>query len=185
MAKQEGSKAAVTALEGLILDWPVDLVHVKGAATGEIEENMFKWAVNVAARRERIHDFVGLQHSNLLRVVARAADIARGSGPAGGQPKAENVQEWMQAIMKWGLLQCPDVKAAQRRVSNWAALQKSQVAMQLMEGSVTRFIYRYRRRRLVHQSALSVVGRSLSAWPQARDRLKQHRRPLARTPTWS
>ena len=32
-AKQEGSIEAVTALEGLILEWPFDFIHVKGGST--------------------------------------------------------------------------------------------------------------------------------------------------------
>ena len=46
-AKQEGSREAATALEGLILDWPFDFVLIEGSSNEEIEENKFKWSVNM------------------------------------------------------------------------------------------------------------------------------------------
>ena len=51
-AKQEGSRDAATALEGLILDWPFDFIHIQGSSTEEIEENKFKWSVSMTARVE-------------------------------------------------------------------------------------------------------------------------------------
>ena len=77
-AKQEGSSDAATALEELILDWPFDFIHIQGSSTEEIEENKFKWAVNMTARVERLRDFVWLENANLLRIVARAAELVQG-----------------------------------------------------------------------------------------------------------
>ena len=77
-AKSEGSSDAATALEELILDWPFDFIHIQGSSTEEIEENKFKWAVNMTARVGRLRDFVGLANATLLRIVARAADFVRG-----------------------------------------------------------------------------------------------------------
>ena len=67
MGKKEGSQDAATALEALILDWPFDFIAIQGSTPEEIEENKFKWAVNMTARVERLRDFVGLEHANLLR----------------------------------------------------------------------------------------------------------------------
>ena len=76
-AKREGSSQAVTALEGLILDWPFGFIHIAGGSTEEIEVNKFKWGVNMSARAERLRDFVGLSNANFLRIVARAADLVQ------------------------------------------------------------------------------------------------------------
>eukprot|EP00959_Pyramimonas_sp_CCMP1952_P353755 7411607-Pyramimonas_sp.AAC.1 len=94
-AKEEGSMEAVTALEELILEWPFDFIHVKGSAAEEIEENKFKWAVSTSARAERLRDFFGLENSNLFRIAAKAADIARAHATGGGQPAPEKVHEWL------------------------------------------------------------------------------------------
>ena len=85
-AKEESSIEAVTALEALILDWPFDVIYIKGTSPEEIEENKFKWAVNMTARVERLRDFVGLENSNLLRIVSRAMDFVMAQTPAGRKP---------------------------------------------------------------------------------------------------
>ena len=138
-AKEEGSRAAVTALEKLILDWPFDFIHIQGSSTEEIEENKFKWAVNMAARHERLRDFVGLENSNLLRIVAKAVDLARGKTAGGGRPKPEKVQEWLKVNLNWGLLHCPDENTVKRHMDNWSALENCPTAMQLIEAAVSRW----------------------------------------------
>ena len=138
-AKMEGNRAALAALENLILDWPFDFVHIAGNTTEEIDENKFKWGVNAAARHERLREFCGLQNSNMLRIVAKATEIVRGLSQAGAKPTAKRVQEWMASNINWGLMNCPDVKAVDRHMANWTSLQKSPVAMRLIEASVTRW----------------------------------------------
>ena len=138
-AKEEGNKAAVTALEKLILDWPFDFIHIPGSSTEEIEENKFKWAVNMAARHERLRDFVGLENSNLLRIVAKAVDLVRAKTAGGGRPKPEKVQEWLKVNLNWGLLHCPDENTVKRHMDNWSALENCPTAMQLIEAAVSRW----------------------------------------------
>ena len=138
-AKQEGSKEAVTALEALILDWPFDFIHIKGSTPEEIEENKFKWAVNLSARTERLREFTGLENSNLLRIVAKAQAIVKSHMPGGGQPSPEQVQTWLLKNVNWGLHHCPDVNTVKRHLNNWAALAKNPTAMTLIETSVTRW----------------------------------------------
>ena len=58
-AKQETSRAAVTALESLILEWPFDVIRINGTSPEEIEENKFKYAVNMMAGAERLRDSCG------------------------------------------------------------------------------------------------------------------------------
>ena len=77
-AKTEGTHQAVAVLEKLILDWPLDFIHIKGTSPEKIEEEKFKWAVTMSARHELLQDFVGLENSNLLRIVARAAELVQG-----------------------------------------------------------------------------------------------------------
>ena len=138
-AKQEGSRDAATALEGLILDWPFDFIHIQGSSTEEIEENKFKWSVNMTARVERLRDFVGLENSNLLRIVYRAADLAQAQTVAGRKPSPEQVQQWLQQHVKWGLLHCPDTKTVKMHMVNWAAIKKCPAALDLIEAAVNRW----------------------------------------------
>ena len=56
-AVEDGNDVAVSALEALILDWPFDFIRISGTTPDEIEENMFKFAVNYGARAERLRDF--------------------------------------------------------------------------------------------------------------------------------
>ena len=138
-AKQEGASDAATALEELILDWPFDFIHIEGTSPEEVEENKFKWAVNMTARVERLRDFIGLQNTNLLRIVARAADFVRDRSAARGKPSPEKVQQWLRENVTWGLLHCPDAKTVKRHMDNWAALQQCPAAMDLIEAAVNRW----------------------------------------------
>ena len=49
-AKVEDDNQAVSALESLILDWPMDFVLIEGSTPEELEENKFLWGVNNSAR---------------------------------------------------------------------------------------------------------------------------------------
>ena len=85
-------------------------IGIQGSSPDEIEANKFKWAVNMTARVERLRDFVGLENANLLRIVARAADLVQAQTVAGRKASPEKVQEWLQKQVKWGLLHCPGSK---------------------------------------------------------------------------
>ena len=76
-AKTEKNKQAEPALESFILEWPLDFVWIKGNTPEEVSETMFIWSVNVGARAERLRSFVGLENTNLMRIVAKATDIAK------------------------------------------------------------------------------------------------------------
>ena len=133
-AKQEGSRDAVTALEELILDWPFDFIHIQGSSPEEIDENAFKWAINMTARVERLRDFVGLANANLLRIVARAAELLQNQVFA--KPSPEKVQQWLQQNVQWGLHHCPDAKTVKRHMDNWAAIQKCPTVLDLIEAAL-------------------------------------------------
>ncbi len=45
-AKEEGSSEVATALEGLILDWPFQFIHIQGSSWVEIEQKKCKWRVD-------------------------------------------------------------------------------------------------------------------------------------------
>jgi len=138
-AKQEGDQKAVTALETLIIDWPFDFILIEGSSDEEIEVNAFKWSVNMSTRVERLRDFVGLENANLLRIVARAADLVQAATVAHKKPSPEEVQKWLQENVKWGLLHCPDTKTVKRHLDNWAAIAKCPAALNLMEAAVNRW----------------------------------------------
>ena len=63
-------------LEKLILDWPFDFIWIKGGSPEEQEENMVKYTANMAARIERLREFVGLESQSVMRIVAEAQKIA-------------------------------------------------------------------------------------------------------------
>jgi len=123
-AKREDSKDAVTALEKLCLDWPFDFSLIVGNSEEEIEQNKFKYAVNMKSRHERLRDFCGLDNLNLLRIVARAAEISR-EPIAGKIPSAETIHSWLDTHVTWGLLHCPDAGTIKRHLHNWAIIKKS------------------------------------------------------------
>ena len=102
----------------MILDWPMDFIHINGSSQEEIEENAFKWAVNQSARHERLRDFIGLENTNILRIVAFAADLLRDRSAARARPPPEKVQQWLQENVTWGLLHCPDTKTVKRHMDN-------------------------------------------------------------------
>ena len=57
----------------------------------------------MTARVERLRDFVGLENSNLLRIVARAMDfVCQAQAPVGRKPPQEKVQKWLQQHVQWG-----------------------------------------------------------------------------------
>jgi hypothetical protein len=55
----------------------MDFVLIQGSTPEELDENMFKWSVNMSAKVERLRDFVGLETNNMMRIVAAAAEIVR------------------------------------------------------------------------------------------------------------
>ena len=57
----------------------------------------------MSARVERLRDFVGLENSNLLRIVSRAADLVQSETVSQRKPSAEKVQEWLEENVKWGV----------------------------------------------------------------------------------
>ena len=96
-AKKEGNNEAVSALRNLILEWPMDFVFISGSTPEEIEENKFKWSVNMSAKVERLRDFVGLESNNMLRIVAAAAGFVAGSANLASSKKASAslVHKWL------------------------------------------------------------------------------------------
>ena len=70
--KTDKNTEAESALKKLILEWPMDFILFTGETPEEIDENKFKWAVNMTSRVERLRDFLGLETCNLLRIVAKA-----------------------------------------------------------------------------------------------------------------
>ena len=135
-AKVDRNEAAASALKNLILDWPMDFVLIDGSTPEEVDENKFKWAVNMSAKVERLRDFAGLENSNLMRIVAAAADIVKGK--LGEKANAHAVREMVEHV-RWGALGCPDVKTIQRHMTNWAAIARNAKALQLIESAMQRW----------------------------------------------
>jgi hypothetical protein len=138
-AKKERNDEAVSALRHLILDWPMDFVLIQGTTPEELDENMFKWTVNMSAKVERLRDFIGLENNNLMRIVMVAADIVKSKLVSGKKANAEFVHKWLVDNVRWGAFNCPDVSTVERHMSNWGAIQKNGRALALIEAAVQRW----------------------------------------------
>ena len=138
-AKEDRNDAAASAVKKLMLDWPMDFVLIEGSTPEDVEENKFKWAVNMSAKVERLRDFVGTENNNLMRIVAAAADIVTGKLVSGKKASPEAVRNWMADNIRWGVFSCPDVLTVQRHMNNWAAIARSGTALQLIESAVQRW----------------------------------------------
>ena len=138
-AISEGNLEAVAALKHLILDWPMDFVFIGGSTPEELDENMFKWSVNMSAKVERLRDFVGLESNNMMRIVAAAADIIRFKFVSAKKANAELVHNWLVENVRWGAFNCPDVQAVARHMTNWGAIEQNARALAVIEAALQRW----------------------------------------------
>ncbi len=126
---------AVSALENLILDWPMDFVLITGDTPDEVTENMFKWSVDMSAKVERLRDFVGLEANNMMRIVSAAADIMKSKYVnANKKANVELVHNWLVTNIRWGAFHCPDIQTVTRHMDNWQAIQRYAGALSVIEG---------------------------------------------------
>ena len=135
LAKVTNDDVAVASLTALILEWPMDFIKIEGDNAQEQQDNKFKWAINFSVKAERLRDFIGLEASNLLRIVAHAASIVN----RGTKPDAAAVSAWLNEHIKWGTFHCPDVKTIERHLKNWEAISKSKRAVQLLDAATQRW----------------------------------------------
>ena len=138
-AKTKKDAEAVSALRALILDWPMDFILITGDSPEEIEEKKFTWQVNMQAKTERLRSFVGLENTNLLRIIMKAAEILKTKAGNIKKPAAPQVLAWLKENIKWGVFHCPDLATVERHLGNWAALQRCPRALQLVESAVQRW----------------------------------------------
>ena len=66
-------------------------------------------------------------------------DFAQAQTVAGRKPSPEQVQQWLQQHVKWGLLHCPDTKTVKRHLDIWAGILKCPAALDLIEAAVSRW----------------------------------------------
>ena len=138
-AIKEANATVVSQLKALILDWPMDFVLIQGSTPEELEENKFKWAVNMSAAVERLQDFVGLENQNLMRIVAAAAEFSSSKLISGRKAKADLVHKWLVTNVRWGAFNCPDIATVERHLANWVALQRNPKVMELVESASQRW----------------------------------------------
>ena len=94
-AKREANTTVLLQLEKLILDWPFDFIWIKGGSPEEQEENMVKYTANMAARIERLREFVGLESQSVMRIVAEDQRIVAAKSVCKKKPGKEAVQTWL------------------------------------------------------------------------------------------
>ena len=119
----------------LILDWPMDFVLIEGSTPEEVEQNKFVWGLNMSAKIERLRDMVGLESTNLMRVVAKAAEFTLSKLTGVKKANAQIVQEWLVEHVKWGALRCPSTDMIERHLKNWAAILKIPKVSQLIDAA--------------------------------------------------
>jgi hypothetical protein len=124
-AKREANTTVLLQLEKLILDWPFDFIWIKGDSPEEQEENMVKYTANMAARIERLREFVGLESQSVMRIVAEAQKIVAAKSVGKKKPSKEAVHTWLDENVKWGVRKCPSVRTVGEILANWETLQAS------------------------------------------------------------
>ena len=92
----------------------MDFVLIQGSTPEEIEQMKFLWGVNQSSRVERLRDFVGLARSNLMRIVAQAAEFTKSKLTGVKKVKAQVAQEWLNENVNWGALRCPNTETVER-----------------------------------------------------------------------
>ena len=138
-AKTEKNEKAESALNKLILEWPLDFVWINGDTPEAVTENMFIWSVNFAAKAERLRNFVGLENTNLMRIVATAFDFVNTKLAGNNKPGAAAVRKWLVENVHWGVFDCPDVTTVTRHMTHRAAISRQKVVGQLMEAAAQRW----------------------------------------------
>ena len=138
-AKKEQNATAESALRALILDWPMDFLLIKGSTPEEVEENKFKWGVNMAAKIERLREFVGLENINMMRIIAQAAEFERPKLPGGKKANADVVHKWLMANVNWGVRGAPDVGTVERHMQNWEKIRANARTMAVIEAAMQRW----------------------------------------------
>ena len=136
-AKREANPTVLLQLEKLILDWPFDFIWIKGGSPEEQEENMVKYTANMAARIERLREFVGMESQSVMRIVAEAQKIVATKGKK--KPSKEAVHAWLDENVKWGVRKCPSVRTVGEILANWETLQASTLVMSFLESAQTRW----------------------------------------------
>ena len=102
----------------------MDFVLIQGSTPEELEENRLLWGVNLSAKVERLRDFIGLESTNLMRMVAQAADFMKAKLTSTKKANVQVIQEWLATNVNWGALRCPDIPTVGRHLSNWGHIQK-------------------------------------------------------------
>ena len=76
-ANTEKNLEAVSALQSLICDLPMEFLVIQGCTPEEMAENKCLWGVSLSAKVERLRDFIGLESTNLMRMLAQAAEFMK------------------------------------------------------------------------------------------------------------
>jgi len=137
-AKKEKDLEVVPAMQSLICDWPMDFVLIKGDTPEDIEENRFLSGVNLSAKVERLRDFIGLESTNLMRMVPQAAEFMKAKFTSTKTENVNIVQEWLAPNVNWGALRCPAIQTVERHLFNWSHIQTRAKALGLFEAAVQR-----------------------------------------------
>ena len=82
-------------------------MFIEGSTPEALDENMFKWSVNMCAKVERLRDFVGLETNTMMRIAAAAADIMRSKLVSTTNANAKVVRKWLVENARWGTFKRP------------------------------------------------------------------------------
>ena len=97
------------------------------------------WGVSLSAKVERLRDFVGLEGSNLMRIVAQAAEFTKSKHTSTKKVNAQIIQDWLLEHVNWGALRCPSAETLERLLQNWSQIQNNARVLELLESAVQRW----------------------------------------------
>ena len=129
---------AVSDLKKLMLDWPMDFILISGDTPEKINENKFKFAVNLSAQAETLREYVGLAQENLLLIIREAQQFVN-THKMTQQDLAKAVQDWLAKNINWGVHATPDQPTVERHLRNLRAIEACPQVLKHIESATTRW----------------------------------------------
>ena len=130
---------AVSKLKKLILDWPMDFILISGDTPEKINENKFKFAVNLSAQTETLREYVGLAQENLLMIIGEAVKFVNPTKNMTQLDLNKAVLDWLAKYINWGVHQTPDLPTVERHMRNLKAIEACPKVLKLIESATTRW----------------------------------------------
>ena len=93
----------------------------------------------MSAGIETLRQHCGLEHMNVMKIVAAAAGFVRRSLASGKKATADLVRQYLVDSVNWGAASCPDTAMVHRHMTNWATIEKSRKAKRYIEAATFKY----------------------------------------------